>query len=79
MFTKEFYKSGILNEWSFLYGTKGLFELKETVILGKWYYINGVESGPCSTWLENGDLIHTYDIKDGSKINFIEHTKPNRK
>ena len=27
----------------------------------------------------NAALFDTYDIKNGSKINFIEHTKPNRK
>ncbi len=79
IFIKEFYESGMLNGWSFLYGTKGLFELKESVLLGKWYFVNGVENGACSTYLENGDLFRSYEYKDGSIINFIEHNEPNNK
>ena len=79
IFTKEFYKSGMLNGWSFLYGAKGLFELQESVLLGKWYFVNGVENGACSTYLENGDLFRSYEYRDGSIINFIEHNEPNNK
>ena len=77
VFIKEFYKNGILNDWQYVYSTVGsyTFGVQESVLIEKYFYLNGVEAGPCSSWTDNGDLISTYDIKDGARVNFILHTK----
>ena len=77
IFKKGFYKDGVLNDWQYVYATVGFhfFGVQESVLVDKCYYLDGVESGPCSSWTKNGALITTYDVKNGSRINIIDHFK----
>ena len=81
IFIKEFYLNGALNNWQYVYSTVGsnTFGVQESVLVGKYSFLNGKENGPCSSWTENGDLISTYDIKNGARVNFILHTKSKTK